>query len=204
MSRRRVDMPQPVCFRSTARNTRREKGDTMKKLLVIVDMQRDFVHGALGTAEAREILPRLERKIRQARSEGIALAYTMDTHQADYLQTQEGKNLPVAHCIEGTEGWDLCPELAALLQGAKIFRKPSFGSLELGEYVKQEGFDRVELAGVCTGICVLSNAALIKAYAPETEVVVDGTLCACVSPESHKTALQAMRLIQVAVTEAAG
>ena len=173
----------------------------MKTLLVIVDMQRDFVHGALGTAQAREILPRLERKIRQARDEGAALAYTMDTHQPDYLQTQEGKNLPVVHCVEGTTGWDVCPELSGLLEGAKAFRKPSFGSVELGEYVKKEGFDRVELAGVCTGICVLSNAALIKAYAPETEVVVDSGLCACVSPESHQTALQAMRLIQVAVTE---
>lgn len=171
----------------------------MKKLLVIVDMQQDFVHGALGTAEAREILPRVREKIQAARDAGVSLAYTMDTHQPDYLSTQEGKNLPVIHCVEGTQGWDLCSGLPALLDGAKEFRKPSFGSVELGQYVKSEGFDSVELAGVCTGICVLSNAVLIKAYAPETDVVVDSALCACVSPESHGTALKAMELVQVRI-----
>lgn len=172
----------------------------MKSLLVIVDMQQDFVHGALGTAEAREIMPRLTERIQRAKAEGESLACTMDTHQQDYLQTQEGKNLPVAHCIEGTDGWALCPELAGLLDGVIAFHKPSFGSLALGEYVKKEKFDRVELAGVCTGICVLSNAALIKAYAPEVEVVVNSGLCACVSPQSHATALAAMKLLQVTVT----
>lgn len=175
----------------------------MKNLLVVVDMQRDFVYGALGTAQAREILPRLEKKITQARDEAVSLACTMDTHQSDYLQSLEGKKLPVIHCVAGTDGWALCSELSALLQGAKTFRKPTFGSLELGEYVKHEGFDRVELVGVCTGICVLSNAVLIKAYAPETEVAVDGGLCACVSPESHQTALKAMELLQITVTNAA-
>lgn len=174
----------------------------MKTLLVVVDMQRDFVSGALGTAQAREILPRVEKKIREARDKGVSLAYTMDTHQPGYLQTLEGKNLPVVHCVEGTEGWTLCSGLPVLLEGAKAFRKPSFGSVELGEYVRGEGFDRVELVGVCTGICVLSNAVLIKAFAPETEVLVDGGLCACVSPESHRTALEAMKLVQVTVTDA--
>ena len=171
----------------------------MKELLVVVDMQCDFVSGALGTAEARKIVPLVAQKIGKARDEGISLACTMDTHQPDYPQTQEGRKLPVTHCVEGTSGWNLCPELSPLLEGAKMFRKPSFGSLELGEYVRNEGFDRVELAGVCTGICVLSNAALIKAYAPEAEIVVDGGLCACVSPESHQTALEAMKLLQVTV-----
>lgn len=176
----------------------------MKKLLVVVDMQRDFVYGALGTARAREILPGVAKRIEKAREEGVSLACTMDTHQTDYPQTLEGKNLPVIHCVEGTEGWALCPELAALLKDAKVFRKPCFGSVELGEYVKNEGFDEVELIGVCTGICVLSNAVLIKAYAPETRVVVDGGLCACVSPESQQTALKAMELLQIAiVTDAA-
>lgn len=172
----------------------------MKKLLVVVDMQRDFVHGALGTAQARDLLPRMERKIEKAEDEGVSLAYTMDTHQPDYLRTQEGKKLPLIHCVEGTEGWALCAELSPLLDGAKAFHKPSFGSVELGEYVKNEDFDTVELVGVCTGICVLSNAVLIKAYAPGTEIVVDGGLCACVSPESHQIALKAMELLQITVT----
>lgn len=174
----------------------------MKSLLVVVDMQRDFVYGPLGTVQAREILPQVEKKIHSARNDGTALAYTMDTHQPEYLQTREGKNLPVVHCVEGTEGWALCSGLSGLLEGAKAFHKPSFGSVALGEYVQREGFDRIELVGVCTGICVLSNAALIKAYAPESEVVVDGGLCACVSPESHQTALKALELLQVTVVEA--
>ena len=171
----------------------------MKKLLVVVDMQQDFVHGALGTDRAREILPRVREKIHKAVGEGASLAYTMDTHQPDYLQTREGKNLPVVHCVEGTEGWALCAELSGPLEGAKAFHKPSFGSVGLGEYVKSEKFDVVEMIGVCTGICVLSNAVLVKAYAPETDVLVDSGLCACVSPESHQTALDAMRLLQVTV-----
>lgn len=175
----------------------------MKKLLVVVDMQQDFVYGALGTAQAREILPRVEQKIKKAKDEAISLAYTMDTHQPDYPQTLEGKKLPVIHCVEGTEGWTLCSVLADLLEGATAFHKSSFGSVELGEYVKNEGFDRVELVGVCTGICVLSNAVLIKAYSPEIEILVDGGLCACVSPESHQTALKAMELLQITVAEAA-
>ena len=173
----------------------------MKTLLVVVDMQQDFVHGPLGTAEARAILPGVAERVRRAEKEGASLACTMDTHQPDYLQTQEGRKLPVLHCVEGTEGWTLCPGLAAPLAGAKMFRKPTFGSLELGEYVKNEDFDRVELVGVCTGICVLSNAALIRACAPEVEIFVNSALCACVSPESHQTALRAMQLLQVTVTE---
>lgn len=175
----------------------------MKNLLVVVDMQWDFVHGPLGTTQAQDILTRVEKKIQTARDEGTALAYTMDTHQPDYLQTQEGKKLPVEHCVKGTEGWALCSELSGLLEGAKVFHKPTFGSVELGEYVKNEGFDRVELIGVCTGICVLSNAVLIKAYSPEVEVVIDGDLCACVSPESHQTALKAMEFLQITVVGSA-
>lgn len=175
----------------------------MKRLLVVVDMQQDFVYGSLGTAQARELLPRTEQKIRKACSEGISLACTMDTHQPDYLQTLEGKKLPVIHCVEGTEGWSLCPELSGLLENAKVFRKPSFGSVELGEYVKNEGFDRVGLMGVCTGICVLANAILIRAFSPEAEIVVYEDLCACVSQESHQTALKAMELLQVTVVDAA-
>lgn len=174
----------------------------MKKLLVVVDMQQDFVFGVLGTVQARDILPRVSARVKEARSEAISLAYTMDTHQPDYLQTREGKNLPVTHCVKGTAGWALCPELSNLLEGAKAFYKPSFGSVGLGEYIRSEGFGQVELIGVCTGICVLSNAVLIKAYAPETEVIVDSALCACVSPESHQTALKAMELLQITVTNA--
>lgn len=171
----------------------------MKKLLVVVDMQQDFVFGTLGSVQARAILPRVNARIKEARNGAVSLAYTMDTHQPDYLQTREGRNLPVPHCVKDTEGWALCPELSNTLEGAKAFYKPSFGSVDLGEYVRNEGFDQVELIGVCTGICVLSNAVLIKAHAPETEVIVDSALCACVSPESHQTALKAMELLQITV-----
>ncbi len=166
----------------------------MKKLLVVVDMQNDFVTGALGTKEAAAVLPAVCEEIKNRREEGWEIVYTRDTHARDYLQTQEGRRLPVEHCVEGTEGWLLAP---GVYGGGRIFDKPAFGSPALGEYVRQGGYDECELIGVCTDICVISNALLLKAFSPEMRVSVKASACAGVTPESHERALAAMRACQV-------
>ena len=168
-----------------------------KKLLVVVDMQNDFVTGALGTKEAQKVVDGIAKKILSAKLSGTEVAFTRDTHEQNYLATQEGKNLPVVHCVEGTDGWQIVPELAPYAK--EIFDKPCFGSVKLAEYVKKQGFSEVELVGVCTDICVVSNALLIKAYCPETPVVVDSSCCAGVTPESHAHALETMKSCQVKI-----
>ena len=168
-----------------------------KKLLVVVDMQNDFIGGALGTKEAQNILPAVRARIADARKEGEEVAFTRDTHGEDYLSTQEGKNLPVPHCIAGTAGHEIAAGLC--LAGERVFDKPAFGSIELAAYVKERGFAAVELVGVCTDICVISNALLIKAFCPEAEVCVRAGCCAGVTPQSHQTALAAMRACQVKI-----
>lgn len=168
-----------------------------KKLLVVVDMQNDFIGGALGTQEAQSILPAVRARIADARKEGEEVAFTRDTHGEDYLSTQEGKNLPVPHCIAGTAGHEIAAGLC--LAGERVFDKPAFGSIELAAYVKERGFAAVELVGVCTDICVISNALLIKAFCPEAEVCVRAGCCAGVTPQSHQTALEAMRACQVKI-----
>lgn len=168
-----------------------------KKLLVVVDMQNDFIGGALGTQEAQSILPAVRARIADARKEGEEVAFTRDTHGEDYLSTQEGKNLPVPHCIAGTAGHEIAAGLC--LAGERVFDKPAFGSIELASYVKERGFAAVELVGVCTDICVISNALLIKAFCPEAEVCVRAGCCAGVTPQSHQTALAAMRACQVKI-----
>ena len=165
--------------------------------LIVIDMQRDFIDGALGTPEAAGILPKVRGRIRLARERGEAVLFTRDTHGADYLSTQEGKLLPVPHCIRGTAGWQLAEGLAA--EGERIFDKPAFGSPALARYVAEEGFGAAELIGVCTDICVISNALLLKAFCPELPVAVRADCCAGVSPESHARALEAMRACQVTV-----
>ena len=168
-----------------------------KKLLVVVDMQNDFIGGALGTQEAQSILPAVRARIADARKEGEVVAFTRDTHGDDYLSTQEGKNLPVPHCIAGTAGHEIAAGLC--LAGERVFDKPAFGSIELAAYVKEGGFTAVELVGVCTDICVISNALLIKAFCPEAEVCVRAGCCAGVTAQSHQTALAAMRACQVKI-----
>lgn len=168
-----------------------------KKLLVVVDMQNDFIGGALGTQEAQSILPAVRARIADARKEGEEVAFTRDTHGEDYLSSQEGKNLPVPHCIAGTAGHEIAAGLC--LAGERVFDKPAFGSIELAAYVKERGFAAVELVGVCTDICVISNALLIKAFCPEAEVCVRAGCCAGVTPQSHQTALEAMRACQVKI-----
>ena len=168
-----------------------------KKLLVVVDMQNDFIGGVLGTKEAQSILPAVRARIADARKEGEEVAFTRDTHGEEYLSTKEGKNLPVPHCIAGTAGHEIAAGLC--LAGERVFDKPAFGSIELAAYVKERGFAAVELVGVCTDICVISNALLIKAFCPEAEVCVRAGCCAGVTPQSHQTALAAMRACQVKI-----
>ena len=170
----------------------------MKKILVVVDMQNDFIDGSLGTQEAQEIVGAVKEKILDYPSEAVFV--TMDTHGADYLSTQEGKNLPVAHCIRGTEGWQLRPELAELLRDAAVFEKPTFGSTALAEAIRSmPEVEEIELIGLCTDICVVSNALLLKAFMPEVRICVDASCCAGVTPEKHLAALETMRSCQIEV-----
>ena len=168
------------------------------KLLIVIDMQNDFIDKALGTKEAQAIVPNVALKIEKYHKEGNPVVFTRDTHQNNYLQTQEGKNLPVVHCIEGTYGWQITDKLDT--KDSPIFNKPSFGSLELAEYTASlKNLEEIELVGLCTGICVISNAFILKAKLPEVKITVDSSCCACVSPESHQTALNAMKLCQINV-----
>lgn len=170
------------------------------KYLIVVDMQNDFITGSLGTKEAEAILPSVIDKVKNF--EGTVI-YTKDTHQADYLNTQEGKNLPVEHCIEGTNGWMLADELEKLSVDHKVFNKPTFGSVDMANYLveqaKENEIEEIELCGLCTDICVISNAFVIKANLTEVPVSVDASCCAGVTPESHKNALAAMKMCQVTV-----
>ena len=170
----------------------------MRKAIVVVDMQNDFVDGALGTQEAQAMLPRLVEKLKAEQAAGTALVFTMDTHGADYLETQEGKKLPVEHCIRGTAGWKIVDALHPFVQeAAAVIEKPTFGATALpaalADYVE------IEFVGLCTDICVISNALLLKAFYPEKRITVDASCCAGVTPESHANALAAMRMCQVEV-----
>ena len=164
------------------------------KYLIIVDMQRDFIDGALGTKEAVAIVPYVKTLIKDF--DGKVL-FTKDTHSAGYLETAEGKKLPVAHCIKGTAGWELHPELEALRK-TEVIEKLTFGSKELIELLKKESnLESITLAGLCTDICVISNALLLKAYFPEIPISVEARGCAGVTPESHENALSAMKMCQI-------
>lgn len=171
-------------------------------VLVVVDMQNDFIDGALGTKEAVAIVPRVVEKIKSF--DGIVLA-TRDTHGKDYLSTQEGKNLPVEHCIKGSEGWEIREEIETLLKEEPI-DKPTFGSRALGEkllQLDQSGkIDTITFVGLCTDICVISNAMIAKAFLPEVPVLVDASCCAGVTVESHAQALEAMKICQIQIVPA--
>ena len=172
-------------------------------VLVVVDMQKDFIDGALGTAEAQRILPAVKERIAGFRAEGGEVVFTRDTHGADYLQTQEGRNLPVEHCLKGTWGWQLEPRVEAVRDSTPI-EKPTFGSKGLAEVLKArhtyEGpLEEIQLVGLCTDICVISNALLLKAFLPEVKLTVDASCCAGVTPESHQRALEAMKACQIEV-----
>ena len=168
----------------------------MSKLLVVVDMQKDFIDGALGTSEAQEIVPNVIDEIKNFDGDVV---FTFDTHSSLYLETQEGKNLPVPHCIKGTEGWMLDKAIEPLSIGKKCFYKPTFGSVELAEFVTNSDYTEVTLIGLCTDICVISNAMLIKAFLPEVKVSVKASCCAGVTPQSHENALSAMKMCQIEI-----
>jgi len=179
---------------------KRNIGGIMKKILVVVDMQNDFIDGALGTREAEAVVNSVIEKIGEYPPENIYA--TRDTHQKDYLMTREGSYLPVEHCIEGTKGWEIRMEVAEAMPCAVIVDKPNFGSLELadllcGELEKDE--IEVELVGLCTDICVVTNALILKSRLPETVVRVDSSCCAGVTVESHEAALLTMKMCQVEV-----
>ncbi|MBR2559444.1 MAG: cysteine hydrolase [Firmicutes bacterium] len=172
----------------------------MRKLLIVVDMQNDFIDGSLGTPEAQAIVGNVAEKIKTYPSEDVFA--TRDTHGPGYLNTQEGRNLPVEHCIKGTHGWEIRPEIAELLTGARIVDKPTFGSTELAEIIagiaeKEE--ISIELVGLCTDICVVSNALLLKARMPEVPISVDPLCCAGVTPEKHDAALVTMASCQIGI-----
>ncbi|MDE5951079.1 MAG: cysteine hydrolase [Acetatifactor sp.] len=170
------------------------------KYLIVVDMQKDFVTGVLGTREAQQILPAVADKVRSFEGQVI---FTRDTHQSDYMQTQEGKNLPVPHCIEGSEGWQLVDVLEKIRveRNLPVYDKVTFGCPELArdlvKAVEQEPIESIELIGVCTDICVVSNALTIKAHLPEVPIYVDPACCAGVTPQAHEAALATMKSCQI-------
>lgn len=165
----------------------------MKKTLIVVDMQNDFIDMALGTAEAVAIVPKVKTKIEEYLKNGDEIIYTRDTHGEDYLNTPEGKKLPVPHCIKGTVGWEIADGL--YVEGCRIIDKPNFGWQGWAD----ESFEAVELIGLCTDICVVSNALIIKTLFPDAEVKVDATCCAGVTPESHRAALLTMKMCQIEI-----
>lgn len=189
------------------------------KVLIVVDMQKDFVDGALGTPEAQTIVPLVAETIEQMADKNTVVIFTRDTHPANYMETLEGKNLPVPHCIKGTEGHKIVDEVLkayfnvfenyadayqiypATHMDPIIVNKPSFGSIDLQNILfdisENHGIEEITLMGLCTGICVMSNAILAKATLPEVPVNVVADCCACVTPASHKTALEAMKLCQI-------
>lgn len=172
----------------------------MKKCLIIVDYQNDFVSGALGFHEAAALAPRLAEKIRTYKAQGDDVIFTFDTHGENYSDTQEGRHLPVPHCIEGTQGHALAGEIAALCEETdRCFRKNTFGSDALYEYLKRTPYERIELAGVVSNICVISNAVLAKTAQPETPILVDAGCTASGSAALHAAALDVMAGLQIEI-----
>lgn len=173
------------------------------KTLIVVDMQNDFIDGALGTPEAQAIVPKVKKKIEEYRNrEGDEIIFTRDTHNAEYLNTQEGRHLPVVHCVRGTHGWEIHDELKPNINpdsfNEGFANKTTFGDLRLGKCIKPYT-RQIELVGLCTDICVISNAMILKATFPEIPIVVDASCCAGVTPESHKNALEAMKMCQIKI-----
>ncbi len=166
------------------------------KYLIVIDMQVDFITGSLGSKLAEDIVPNVVKKVKNYDGKII---FTRDTHFEDYMNTQEGKKLPVEHCIKNTDGWQICDELKPYSD--VVIDKATFGSLDLPQLLKKFGeeIDEIELCGLCTDICVISNAMILKAAFPEVKVLVDSSLCAGVSVESHNTALNAMKAVQIEV-----
>ncbi|WP_034453076.1 cysteine hydrolase family protein [Butyrivibrio sp. AE2032] len=173
----------------------------MKKVLVVVDMQNDFLTGALRNEEAIKVAGYVKSKIEEAKKAGETIIFTRDTHAENYMETEEGKNLPVPHCIKGTPGWEIIDELNAGANASLIIDKETFGSKDLAEYFKDHSdeIDEVEFIGVCTDICVISNVLLTKAMIPNKKIYVDAAGCAGVTKEAHDTALAAMKACHIVI-----
>ena len=181
----------------------------MSKILVVVDMQKDFVTGTLGTKEAQDIRSNMVEKINEYKNRNENIYITLDTHKEDYLKTQEGINLPVKHCIRDSDGWKLDEIIENEIyknnyKNTKIFEKPSFGSFDLAQSIKEivdkdKNVKEVELVGVCTDICVISNAVIIKTAVPEIKITVDASCCAGVSIQKHNSTLEVMKSLQINV-----
>ena len=173
----------------------------MKKILIVIDMQNDFIDAALGTKEAVAVVEAVKQKIHSYPGKDVIA--TMDTHDENYMNTQEGALLPVPHCIKGTKGWEIRPDIAALLTEAAVYEKPTFGctrlAADLTKLSEKEDIE-LELVGLCTDICVVSNALLLKASMPEVKISVDASCCAGVTPEKHQAALETMRSCQIHVS----
>ena len=167
------------------------------KVLVVVDMQNDFIDGSLGTKEAVQIVPNVINKIKEFENNNDLIIYTKDTHYEDYLTTPEGIKLPVKHCIKGTNGWNIPNDI--YLQDKLVFEKETFGSIHLVEYLKTIDFDEIHFIGLCTDICVVSNVLLAKATFPTKKIIVDSICCAGVTPKSHLEALNTMKMCQIDV-----
>lgn len=173
------------------------------KTLIVIDMQKDFIDGSLGTPEAVRIVPNVKAKIAAYRANGDEVIFTRDTHGPDYMESSEGKHLPVIHCVRGTEGWEIPSELD--IPECEHIDKPSFGwtkwdtVCENGREVPRKPFTEIEMIGVCTDICVVSNALILKALCPEAPVTVDAACCAGVTPEKHRAALEVMKSCQIEV-----
>lgn len=169
-----------------------------KKILIVIDVQNDFVYGSLGTPEAQAIVPNVIKKVEEYRSRDDAIIFTTDTHYDDYLETSEGQKLPVSHCIVGTSGHEIIPELNVELSTMeKVYPKSTFGyRWDIGHWMRC--YD-VEIIGVCTDICVVTNALVLKTYYSEVEITVDASCCAGTTPERHKAALEVMKSCQINV-----
>lgn len=167
----------------------------MGKTLIVVDVQNDFVDGSLGTKEAQDILPNVKKKIKEYRDRGDQIIFTRDTHPTNYLETYEGKHLPVVHCVKGSIGWQISDKLDFDAENDILIDKPTFGYLNWKDF----DFEKVEICGLCTDICVISNALIIRATYPEIDIAVDSSCCAGVTPESHKAALETMKMCQIEV-----
>ena len=167
----------------------------MKKTLIVIDMQKDFIDGALGTKEAQAIVPNVKKKIEEYKARGDEIIFTRDTHDEDYLNTNEGKHLPVEHCIEGTEGWKIHPDLD--IEDYEHIDKPNFG-WPFWAFDSRD-LEDIEIVGLCTDICAVSNALILKANYPWANITVDASCCAGVTPESHQAALTTMKMCQINV-----
>ena len=170
----------------------------MKKVLIVVDMQNDFITGSLANPYAQAIIPNIKKKIAEYKANGDKVYFTRDTHRTNYLETNEGKYLPVEHCLFGTKGWEICDELDD--KTCFHINKRSFGYTHWDEWL-DENVKCIEICGTCTSICVISNALTIKSLFREAEIVVDASCCACVTPESHQHALEVMKMCQINVIE---